>query len=140
MKGLKFLLAALALTSLFAFSACDSSVPPFEDITWVMESYGESGSLQEALPDVEATLFFDSTGKEFEGNTGCNAYFGSYEVKGSKLSFTEGVAYTQIWCSEEIGQQEEEYVGMLSAADSLKIVDGKLRIICDGELIIYHKK
>ena len=40
----------------------------------------------------------------------------------------------------EVQQQEEEYIGMLSAADSLEIVDGKLHLICDGEMIVYYKK
>ena len=140
MKGLKFLLAVSILTSFFSLSACASSAPPFEDITWVMESYGEPGNLETALPDVEVTLYFDSKEGKFTGYTGINTYFGTYQLNDSEISFPEGVALTQLKGNEQVQQQEGEYVGMLSAADSLEIVDGKLHIICDGELIIYHEK
>ncbi len=141
MRGINFLLAVSILTSLFGLFACDSSAPPFEDITWIMESYGEPESLKTALPDVEVTVFFDSTKGQFTGNTGCNTYFGSYELKGSKLSLPQGVAHTQLKCrSEEIGRQEEEYIGLFSMADSYQIDNGKLRLNCDNQVIYYRSE
>lgn len=141
MRGINFLLAVSILTSLFGLFACDSSAPPFEDITWIMESYGEPESLKTALPDVEVTLFFNSTNKEFSGSTDCNTYFGSYKVEGSKLSLPQGVAHTQLKCrSEEIGRQEEEYIGLFSMADSYQIDNGKLRLNCDHQVIYYRSE
>ncbi len=138
MRSLKFLLLIFLLTSPFGLFACDSTAPPFEDITWVMESYGEPGSLKTALSDVEVTLFFNSTYKEFSGSTDWNTYSGSYKVEGSKLSLPQGVAYTQLKCrSEEIGRQEEEYLGLFSMADSYQIDNGKLRLNCDHQVIYY---
>ena len=141
MKCLKFLLIVILLTSPFGLFACDSTAPPFEDITWVMESYGESGSLKTALPDVEVTLFSNSTNKKFNGSTDCNTYFGSYTVEGSKLSLPQGVAHTELACrSEEIGRQEEEYIGLFSMVDSYQIEDGKLRLNCDHQVIYYKSE
>ena len=141
MRSLKFLLIVFLLTSPFGLSACDSSAPPFEDIDWVMESYGEPESLKAALPDVEVMLFFNSTNKEFSGSTDCNTYFGSYKVEGSKLSLPQGVAHTQLKCrSEEIGRQEEEYIGLFSMADSYQIDNGKLRLNCDHQVIYYRSE
>jgi heat shock protein HslJ len=143
-KRTVLLLAVLLLASITFVVGCDSSPTSkdvaFEDTDWVMESYGELGNLETALSDVEVTLFFDSTKKQFIGNAGCNTYSGSYKVKGSKLSFPSGVTITLLKCIEEVGQQEDEYVGMFGSADSLEIVDGKLHLICDGKLIIYHEK
>lgn len=140
MKKLNILWAVSLLTSLFGLFACDSSAPPFEDTTWVLEAYGEPGILKSALPNVEVTLFFNSAEKRFAGNAGCNTYSGSYEVKGSKLSFPQGVAITQLKCNEEVGKQEDEYIRAFSAAKSYQIEDGKLRLICDQKVIIYRSK
>jgi len=112
------------------------ATPPFEDIAWVMESYGELGSLKSALPEVEVTLFFDSLTKKYSGNTGCNDYFGPYKVGGRRLSLPEGVAHTQLRC-EQIMQQEEEYIGLFSMVDSYQIENGKLRLNCDHQVIYY---
>jgi len=139
-KDVRVLLAVSLLASLFSLVACESGVSPLEDTTWVLESYGEPGSLKTALPNVEVTVFFDSAEKQFTGNTGCNTYFGSYELKGSKLSFPEGVAITQLWCGEEIGRQEGEYVGLFSMADSYQIDNGKLRLNCDHQVIYYRSE
>jgi heat shock protein HslJ len=141
MRGINFLLAVSILTSLFGLFACDSSAPPFEDITWIMESYGEPESLKTALPDVEVTVFFDSTRGQFTGSTDCNTYFGKYKVEGRKLSLPQGVAHTQLKCrSEEIGRQEEEYIGLFSMADSYQIDNGKLRLNCDHQVIYYRSE
>lgn len=142
MRKLISVLFVLLFIFIPGLTACDTSVTSgdFEDIDWVMESYGESGSLKTALPDVEVTLFFDSTKKQFTGYTGINTYSGSYKVKGSQLSFPGGVALTALKGNDEVQQQEKEYVGLFSSADSLEIVDGKLHLICDGKLIIYHEK
>jgi heat shock protein HslJ len=139
MKRPVFLLAVLLLASIPVLAGCGAT-PPFEDVNWVMEAYGELGSLETALPDVEVTLFFDSAKKQFTGYNGINTYSGSYKVKGSQISFPGGVALTQLKGDEQVQQQEGEYVGMFSSADSLEIVDGKLHLICDGKLIIYHEK
>jgi heat shock protein HslJ len=145
------ILSAVLLTILAVMTGCDSTTS-FEDISledteWVMESYGEVGSLEDALPGVEVSLLFNSESKEFIGKTGCsavpdfyNTYSGIYEVEGDKLSFPEGVWITQLKGEEEAGRQEEEYIGLFGCADSFEIVDGKLHIICDGDMIVYHKK
>ena len=139
MKRPVFFLTVLLLVSIPVLAGCGSSAP-FEDVKWVMESYGEQGNQKTALSGVEVTLYFDSNKGTFTGFTGINTYSGSYELNGSELSFSEGVALTQLKGNDEVQQQEKEYVGMFSTADSLEIVDGELHLICDGKLIIYHEK
>ena len=114
-------------------------VSPLEDTTWVLESYGEPESMKTALPDVEVTLFFDSTEKRFTGIAGCNSYSGSYELNDNDLSIL-GVAWTQLKCSEEVGNQEAEYIPTFSAAKSYQIEDGKLTLKSGQQVIIYISK
>jgi ethanolamine utilization protein EutQ (cupin superfamily) len=61
-------------------------------------------------------------------------------LNGSEIAFPEGVAYTQLFKSEEIQQQEETYLSWFSTADNIEMVKGKLHITCDDQVIIYHKK
>ena len=82
-------LLAILLASITVIAGCDFSTlsedVAFEDTDWVMESYGETGSMEAALPGVEITLYFDSTKGEFNGYTGINYYSGKYQLNGSKL-------------------------------------------------------
>jgi heat shock protein HslJ len=138
------LLSAVLLASVTVIAGCDSDTSfedvALEDTDWVMESYGEAGRLQFALPGVEVTLFFDSAEGVFNGYTGINYYGGRYQLDGKELSFPEGIPITELAGNPIVQQQEQEYISMLRAADSFEIVDSKLHIICDGGLIIYHKK
>ena len=138
------ILSAVLLTTLAVIAGCDSTTS-FEDVSledtdWVMEAYGEVGSLKDALPFTEVTLFFDSAEMGAGGNGGINHYGGKYQLDGNQLTFPEGVITTCLGGNAVVLQQEEEYIGLLSSADSFEIVDGKLHIICDGGMIVYHRK
>jgi heat shock protein HslJ len=123
---------------------CDSSTTSeevdLEDIDWVMESYGEAGSLKAALPFPEVTLYFDSAEGVCKGNAGINHYGSNYQLDGSELLLPEGVVTTCLGGNAAVLWQEEEYIGILSAADSFEIVDGKLHIYSNGNEIVCHKK
>lgn len=138
------LLAAVLLATVTVVMGCGPSTPSeevaLEDTEWVMESYGEAGNMQEALPGVEVTLHFDSTERGAGGNGGINHYGGKYQLDGNQLTFPEGVMTTCLGGNAAVLWQEEEYIGMLSSTDSFEIVDGKLHIICDDDMIVYHKK
>ncbi len=139
-KKVSNLLAALMLVLPFGLTACSPDNPLLEDITWVLESYGEPESLKTALAGVEVTLFFNSIEKKFTGNAGCNTYSGSYELDGNKLSFPGGVAWTQLKCSEEVGNQEAEYIPMFSGVKSYQVEGNNLTLKNNQKLLVYKKK
>jgi heat shock protein HslJ len=143
---MKKLISALAilLVSIPVLAGCDSTTS-FEDVSleeteWVMEAYGEAGSLKGALPFTEVTLFFDSAERGAGGNGGINHYGGKYQLDGNQLTFPEGVVVTCLGGNAVVLQQEEEYLGLFGCADSFEIVGGKLHIYSNGNEIVYHKK
>ncbi len=110
-----------------------------EDITSILESYGEQGDLQAVLEGTKITAIFDSAEGQVTGSAGCNSYFADYEASGNKLSFTS-LFWTEIGCvaPEGIMEQENYYLKTLSAAESYKIEDGKLQITSGNQVLIFR--
>ena len=112
----------------------------FEDITWVLESYGKMGNLQAVLENTEITATFGSTKGQVTGSAGCNNYFGGYDVKGKELSFTGPIGSTMMSCSEQIDQQEIQYLQILQSAESYEIDGNQLRITSGDKVLIFNLK
>ena len=134
---LKLLLTLLVL-SVLSLAACTTTVPAFEDIEWVLESYGEKGNLQPALEGSEPTAKFDSTEGQVSGSAACNHYFGGYEINKDKLSFGP-VASTEMWCEGKM-DQEDEFLKILQTAETYQVKDGKLQITSGNKLLIFKRK
>jgi len=133
-KVLVFLFLAGALW----LAACGTGAEALEDKTWVLESYGEPGSLETVLVNSEITATFDSAEGTATGSAGCNHYFGGYEVSGSKLSFPGPIAATEMWCGEQLDKQEREYLNALMDAESFKIEGDKLTINCGQQVLVFE--
>ena len=110
-----------------------------EDTLWVLQSYGESDNLTAVLADTEITAMFDSAEEKVTGTAGCNNYFGSYEVEDSQLSIPGPIGATEMWCGEQIGEQETQYLTALQAAENYTIENGKLTITCDSQVLIFQR-
>ena len=123
--------------------ACNNVVDTktLEDITWVLESYGEQSNLQVVLEATEITATFNSSEDTVRGSSGCNTYGGVYEVDGSKLSISN-IYYTEMACIEPEGvmEQETEYLSLLSNTESYEIIDGKLRITTAIGILTFSTK
>ena len=108
---------------------------------WLLTSYGQPDSVKAVLPDTEVTIFFDSEAKEVNGNAGCNSYFWSYEVDGSALVMSGSFAVTEMWCGDEIGEQEHEYLGNLLTAERYSVERDNLRIdSSNGGVLNFERK
>jgi len=134
---MKLLLVLLAL-SILSLTACTTATPAFEDIEWVLESYGEQGNLQPVLEDSEITATFDSTEDKVAGSAGCNRYFADYEAKKDELTIGL-VGSTMMYC-DGFMDQEKEYLDILGAAETYQIQDGKLQISSGDNLLIFKRK
>ena len=134
------LLVFLFLAGTLWLAACSTGAEALEDKTWVLESYGEPDSLNTVLEDTEITATFDSTEGKVTGSAGCNHYFGDYEVSGNELSFPGPIASTEMWCGEEIGEQERQYLSALTDAESYKIEGDKLTINCGQQVLVFERE
>ena len=112
-----------------------------EDTNWSLQSYGEPGNLKDILTDTEITAEFVSSEGTVKGSAGCNSYFGSYQVEGSKLSIPGPIGATEMYCMEPEGimEQEQQYLTALGAAESYKIENGRLQINCGNQILIFER-
>ena len=139
MKFMKLLLVAvMLLTALPILNACQIE-SPLEDYTWILTSYGQPGSMKVPLEGTEITVTFDSQEKKVSGNSGCNLYSGTYTVDGLNLTIGENMVVTEMWCGDEKGEQEQQYLAVLIAAESFKMDHGNL-IIYSGQKILNFKR
>ena len=122
------------------FGACTGEdAGEFEDMKWILESFGEPGNQQAVLEGTQVTVTFESAENQLSGSAGCNSYFGDYEVNGSKLSIHQ-LANTEMACLEPEGvmTQETRYLQALHAVDSYELLDGKLRLNSEGQVLVFR--
>lgn len=137
-----FILTAYILT------ACDviggdtnpSDSAALESKTWVLISYGEVGGLQAVLAGAEITAIFIPGEAVVRGSSGCNHYFGDYEVARSKLSVSN-IAYTEMACltPEGVMEQEQLFLSMLAAVESFQVQEKQLTIFSADDRILKFK-
>ena len=110
-----------------------------EDTTWVLDSYGEPRNLTAVIADIKITAEFISAEETVKGSAGCNSYFGSYELKGSKLSIPGPIGATERYCMEPEGvmDQEHDYLALLQSAESYEIDGNELQINCGSQVLIF---
>ena len=128
MRIIVIILALILITGSIMLAGCQKVGSPLEDIDWVLTSYGRHAEIQSVLPGTEVTVLFGSDEKQVSGSAGCNSYYGSYEVDGLTLSIPGPLAVTEMWCGEEEGKQERQYLEALQAAESFRLSHGNLSI------------
>jgi len=133
-------LVIISLAVVLLLTACAQTGPAFEDIPWILESFGEPANLKTVLPDTQISVTFASADGKVTGIAGCNNYFAGYQVKGNKLTVPGPVARTEMWCGDEIGKQETQYLNTLQAAESYTIENGNLHITCGNQLLVFKRR
>ena len=119
-------------------SPAHSGPDDLEDITWILDSYGEPESLQTVLEGTEITALFDSTTSQISGSAGANYYSGVYQISKDKLSIQE-ITHTEMYRLDPEGvmEQEDYYLKALQAAENYGISVGKLSITTDTKVLIF---
>jgi heat shock protein HslJ len=99
--------------------------------TWYLVTYNGVG----AVAGVEATVRFESTGA-LSGNTGCNAFNGSYRTDGPRLS-TEALSATSAACAAPLGDQDTAMLATLDTASSYQINATQLQIFASSGTLTF---
>ena len=131
---------SLALLIVAAMGLASCATGSLEDVEWVLESYGEAGSLESVIGDKEVTAEFKSEDGQVVGSAGCNQYFGGYELSGGNLTVPGPLGSTMMACPEDVMNQEFAYLQALQAAESYEIDGDELRIDCGEQLLVFRKK
>jgi heat shock protein HslJ len=95
-------------------AACSPSAPggaSLEGTQWVLVLVDGAPPLSGTTPSA------DFTADQISGSTGCNSYFGSYEVSGSDITFGP-LGMTEMYCMDPEGIMDQE-VAILEALASV---------------------
>ena len=133
MSRIRILILVTCLATLPLVGCQSDAAASLDGTSWTLIALNGEAPLAGA----EVTLQFD--GDQISGSTGCNHYFGTYEVGRKQLTFG-GVGMTERACLQPEGIMQQEYIygTLLSQAERYEHVDGQLRIHCaDGATLIY---
>ena len=127
MKRTTSKIAVMALAVLIvACGAGPAGGADLQDTRWVLVTLeGES-----PLPDRAPSAEFSED--QISGSTGCNTYFGTYEVSDDELSIG-AVAVTEMWCMEPEGvmDQEQAFLAALASVTSYRLAGERLELLDD---------
>jgi heat shock protein HslJ len=114
---------------------------PIEDITWILEAYGDRGSLKTLIEDTEISAEFKGANSTVVGSGGCNSYFVGYEIDNDRLTVIPPIGATEMACPPPIMDQEQEYFKLLETAETFLIHNDKLIISCsDNKEMVFVEK
>jgi heat shock protein HslJ len=114
---------------LIALSGCIGTTEEKEiplNSTWLLKSFGDTGSEEPVISGSKVTLQFVEEGK-IAGSGGCNRYFSSYVIEsGNKLSFGL-IGSTMMYC-EGVMDQEYQYLGVLENISAIEFDQTSLKL------------
>lgn len=132
-KSILIILTVVITTSCATFP--EQVINPLTDTTWKLMTYAGKNP----LAGKNMTAAFD--GEEISGSASCNHYFGSYQVKGDKITIS-GLGWTEMACldPEGIMEQEQIIMKMLSESNTYSIQGDRLQIITtSGDFLIFQQ-
>jgi heat shock protein HslJ len=123
---------AISLFMLFILAACGNISSGLVQGQWILISYGSPSDQVLAVPDVDASIEFDSEGR-MNGNVGCNGFGGDYTVDGGTIRFGP-IMSTMMFCEGPVGAQEMETIAVFQESAQF-VIDGDTMMItsADGE-------
>ncbi|MGZ5521061.1 MAG: META domain-containing protein [Halobacteriota archaeon] len=134
------LLISMLLLSTAAAAGCTSSVKPspnatsttspalqLEGTTWKLTSLATETGVNNTLPNTTITAIFDDG--NVTGSSGCNRYFGSYQLNKTEINFGQ-VGSTLMFCPDPDGvmTQETTYLLLLKDVTSYAISNNGLTL------------
>lgn len=127
MKNLFLLFALLAITSL---QSCKTTF-----------RYGKEWELaqlnNEQVPDgTRIMIVFDEANTRYSGTASCNNYNGLFKLDGGSLRLAQAVS-TKKMCPDMTW--ENKYLPILTKIDAWNIVDDKLQLMSEGNVIAVYK-
>lgn len=122
------LIGAAALALAACASTGDSA--SLEGTLWELESYRNTdGETVDAIPGSGARIEFQDG--QASGTSGCNNFFGPYEVDGNSITIGP-LGATLMACPGPLGEQEFGYLAALGSAETYEI-SGDTLTLSDGE-------
>ena len=124
----RLILFSILLFSVFSCGSFKEKTPTMDDLiggTWVLTNIGSLSTSK----DVQTTITFGED-NQISGSTGCNRYFGSFELNEGSFSVS-GIGSTRKMCPEKAMTQEQNFILTLEGANSIKMFGDNLVIYSD---------
>ena len=121
----------------FTIVACNSAKENLSltGVNWVAESLnGKDIKLKEK--DRKVTMRLESENTKVVGEAGCNRFFGTYQLEGEKLTFSQ-MGATRMACPDM--DIELTFFKVLDETTSFVIKNDKLSLKNDGDVIAIFK-
>lgn len=95
---------------------------------WSLQSIVNKGNSVNLVPGTTITANFSADGN-INGNSGCNNYFTSYNVRENKISFGNAGS-TMMFCGEPAGTMDLEriYLGILQNTSTFSVTASELKV------------
>lgn len=131
-KTLLFILPVLML-----LSACASSGGNLAGTEWELVSLDGDTQVGEVIGGHAVTIGFQDT--EVSGSAGCNGYGGTYQVSGSRITFSELVSTLMACESDGVMAVEQAFLQALGSADQFSVSGNTLTITGGGHTLIFER-
>ena len=95
--------------------------------SWQLIEISTDGTLRPIPTDASVTLQFEGESR-VHGKSGCNRYFASYTLDGSRLRFGQAGA-TRMMCPEPLMTLESEYFAALEHVESYQTENEQLTLL-----------
>ena len=120
----------MILIPLLVAAGCTAQppVPPGQLVNgsgWTLTGYVSNGTSLQTLNGTMVTLVFGDDGS-ITGSAGCNHYFASYEMKGTKITIGPAGSTMMACMKEGVMEQESAYLRLLSQAVSVTAGNDRL--------------
>ena len=97
---------------------------------WHLVSLGPANGDASLVAGTTVTLKFGEDGRA-SGSTGCNAYSGTYQVRGDTLSFGRLISTRRACLDQNANQQESRFISALESANRFRLASNRLTIFSD---------
>ncbi|MDX1416888.1 MAG: META domain-containing protein, partial [Candidatus Promineifilaceae bacterium] len=107
---------------------------PLAGTSWNVSSYNNGrGAVVSVLEGTTLSITFSADG-QVSGSSGCNNFFGSYQVNGSSITIG-ALGGGQVFCAEPEGvmEQESEFQSALQSAATFSVSGGRLEMRTAGD-------
>jgi putative lipoprotein len=103
-------------------------------VEWRLVRLGDAPAVEQ--PDGKQAHFaLDAEKKSLSGSTGCNRFFGGFELADGRLHLTPG-GMTMMACPDELMRQEQAFLEALKAATGYRITGQTLELLeGDGRVL-----
>lgn len=123
------LILTIILSLTFGAAAQNETVEPsLVGSEWLLVSTQAQGTLMPAYDGVGVTLNFTEQG-EYNGNSGCNLYHGSYTQDGALLSLGAAASTRMACIDENANAQESDFLAALATVTGYQTTGNRLSLI-----------